>query len=130
MFVLTNADDGKPGMYLDMAFKLLAPAITKAAAPPEKLAKADPAWEKYTGKYSDRWGDSEVLIYNGKLVLISPQALDPTASMLTLVPVAEHTFKIDGEGYGALGEPVVFELGPDGKVKRMKVGENYVEPVK
>ena len=48
--------------------------------------------------------------------------------MVTLVPVGDHTFRLEGKGYGAYGELVVFETGSDGKVERMKVGENYVYP--
>jgi hypothetical protein len=32
-------------------------------------------------------------------------------------------------GFGSHGEPVVFELGADGRVTRLKVGENYLTPV-
>ena len=80
------------------------------------------------GKYRAFWADYAVLVMNGKLVLIDPTEQDPTASMLTLTPVAEHTFRIDGEGFGELGELVVFELGANGEVVRIKLGENYVYP--
>ncbi len=68
------------------------------------------------------------MIINGKLALINPSSADPKASMVTLVPVTDNTFRLEGKGYGAYGELVVFETGSDGKVERMKVGENYVYP--
>ena len=63
-----------------------------------------------------------------KLALVYPTSTDPKASMVTLVPVTDHTFRLEGKGYGAYGELVVFETGSDDKVERMKVGENYVYP--
>ena len=127
---MTNADDGNPGMYVEKVFEWVAPAIVKAVKPPKEVAKADKNWNTYTGKYRDSWGDYQILIYNGKLVMIYPDASDPKVSMLTLVPVSEHTFKVGGEGFGELGESVVFELNSTGTVERMKVGENYVYPMR
>jgi len=129
VFVMTGADDGDPGGFADMIYKVLAPAIVKAANPP-KEAHPDPAWRKYTGAYRDSWGECRVLVYNGKLTMIYPEADDPTASMYTLVPVREHTFRIEGGGYGDHGELVVFEMNARGEVERIKFGENYIEPVK
>jgi hypothetical protein len=48
----------------------------------------------------------------------------------TLHPVAEHTFRLETkDGFGAHGEPVVFELDDAGRVSRLKIGENYTFPV-
>jgi len=33
-------------------------------------------------------------------------------------------------GVDASGDLAVFEMGPDGKVQRVKVGENYISPKK
>jgi len=127
VMVMTNADDGDPAHYVNQALELVAPAIVKAAAPPAKVKRADTLWEKYAGKYRSVSGvESQVLILNGELVLFSPTTLDPKGSLAKLVPETEHTFRLSGEdGYMALGEPVRFEFGPDGKIARMKIGENY-----
>ncbi|MCP4263783.1 MAG: serine hydrolase [Planctomycetes bacterium] len=132
VIVLVNADDANPYAdvpfsIVDRAFEWMAPAITKAVTPP-KADKADPKWNKYVGKYRNIWRDYTVLVMNGELVLIDPTQQDPKAPMLTLTPVEKHTFRIDGEGFGELGELVVFELGTNGEVVRMKLGENYVYP--
>ena len=130
VFVMTNADDGDPGRYVDMAYKLLASAITKAASPEEAAPKPDPAWKTFAGKYQDGWSDYEVLVYGGRLAIVFPQADDPLSSMQTLLPTGANTFVISGEGYGELGEKVVFELDASGNVARMKIGENYSYPMK
>ncbi len=130
VLVMTNADDGEPTFYGDQAFQLVAPAILKATTPP-KVTKVDPGWNKYAGKYRNVGGDSQVMILDGELVMVTPTDLDPRPTMLKLIPEGEHAFRIRGEnGYAALGELVRFELGADGKVARVKVGENYTYPQK
>ena len=52
-----------------------------------------------------------------------PPAEDPTDGLTRLVPVSEHTFRMPD------GEPVVFEIGADGKVQRMRQRFEYLAPV-
>jgi CubicO group peptidase (beta-lactamase class C family) len=130
---MINADDGlpypgSPDSVVDRAFKWVGPAISKATEP-ARDEKPRPEWQKYVGKYRSPWADSQVLVMNGKLVLINPTEQDPTGSLATLVPVAEHVFRMeDGSPSGPHGERVVFELGKDGKVVRVKIGENVAYP--
>ena len=129
VIVLTNADDGNPTFFVNQVFNVLVPALRKAAAPAPRLAQADSEWDKYVGKYRSPWGDSEVLIVNGELVMIDPTADNPMDTMVKLVAQGNNRFKImtDSQSYGgAVGETVSFELGPDGKVVRMKTGESYI----
>lgn len=132
VIVLTNSDDGNPDFYVKQIFTLLAPAIKKAVTPPSVVAQADPAWSTYVGTYRDAWGDSEILVLNGQLVLIDPTADDPKESLVKLIPAGKHKFKIVAEtfNYGEIGEFIVFELGTDGKAARMKLGENYTPRLK
>jgi D-alanyl-D-alanine carboxypeptidase len=129
VIVLTNADDGNPAYYVKQAFNWVAPAIKKATAPSPKVAPVDPDWNQYVGTYRSPWGDSEVLILNGELVVINPTLDNPKDSILRLIPEGKHTFRITAEKkhFGAIGELAVFEFGPDGKVMRMRVGENYTD---
>ena len=132
VIVLTNAEDGNSGFYVNQIFTLLAPAIKKAAAPTPVVAQADPEWNKFVGTYRESWGDREILVMNGELVMIDPTADDPKESLLKLVPAGKNKFRTVEESlnYGEIGEFVTFELGADGKVTRMKVGENYTPRLK
>jgi len=70
------------------------------------------------------------MIYKNSLVAIDPSLADPSLDMTKLVPVSEHTFRIDMKsGFGSPGELVVFELDDVGKVVRVKMGENYTYPI-
>jgi D-alanyl-D-alanine carboxypeptidase len=129
--VLTNADDSNPPIFRDEIFNLVALAINKAVTPPAPPKQPDPAWEKYVGKYRNAWGDSRVLILDGELAIFCPTELDPKLTLAKLEPVREHTFRmICEDGYMDIGELVIFELGPDGRVARLKIGENYTWPQK
>ena len=132
VIVLTNADDGDPEFFLEQAFKIVAPAILKAAKPPSKPTEADPSWQIYLGRYEDPANfDTEIMIVDGKLVMYGfnyPPETNPEGSLTELTPERKHTFRMTGENGD--GELVVFELGPDGKVKRVKTGENYIYPKK
>ena len=67
---------------------------------------------------------------NSTLVMLSPMLPDPTPDMTKLVPVSEHTFRMESPmGYGSPGELLVFELDEKGKVKRVKTGATYIHPV-
>lgn len=127
--VLTNADDGNPLSYMTKIFDWVFPAICKAVAPePEKVDTT--GWQRYVGKYRNVWGDSQVLIYNEKLVVIDPSLPEPMLGMTTLTPVAEHTFRMDSKsGYGAHGELMVFELDDSGTVTRVQSGDTYSFPI-
>src|SRR5262249_15013481 len=133
VIALTNADDGHPypglpDSIVDRAFEWVAPALKKAPAPAAKPKVADPAWQRYVGLYRDAWYDRQGLGLNGRLMMIEPTEADVSRTLATLVPVAgrAHTFRLEGgRPNGPHGELVVFELGGDGRVTRMKLGENY-----
>jgi D-alanyl-D-alanine carboxypeptidase len=132
VIVLTNADDGNPALYVNRIFSLLSPAIKKAVTPPSVIAKANPDWDNFIGTYRDPYGDSEIVIMNGELVMIDPTADDPMESLVKLVPAGKNKFKFVAEKFNMneIGEFVTFELGADGKAVRMKIGENYTPRLK
>jgi hypothetical protein len=131
VIAMTNADDGTPELFVDRAQQYVGPPIAKATARDEKRAP-DPAWQRYAGRYRNRWGDVQVLLVDDGLLLIEPSLPDPMAMATRLHPIEgrEHTFRADDkDGYGSHGEAVVFELGPDGRARRMRVGQNYIDAV-
>ena len=132
VIVFTNSDDGDPLMYVEKVYQWVIPALVKAAKPKKEPAKADPNWRLYVGKYRDRWGDEQVLIHQGNLLLIDPTAPDPLDGATKLVPVPDrvHTFTMkNSSGFAGPEELAVFELDEDGNVTRIKTGVNYSERV-
>ena len=130
VLVLTNADDGAPVAYVEKAFQWVAPALRKVTAPAPKPASATEQWQRYTGKYRSVWGDEQVLILNNELLLIDPTLADPIAECAKLIPVAEHTFRVETEdNFGSDGELAIFELDEAGKVTQLLVGNTPIFPV-
>ncbi|MGW8179014.1 MAG: DUF3471 domain-containing protein, partial [bacterium] len=121
--VFTNADDGEPVKYTEKAFQWIAPGL---AEKPEEKPAID--LSKYVGKFRNRWGDAEVLIYNGELIMITPQLPDPMLEYTVLKHVEGDRFQMKAPGYGSHNESAVFEFEKD-KIKRLKTGENYTYPV-
>lgn len=128
--VLTNADDGNPVEYADRATQWVVPALVKAAAPAAEAPAVDPAWRRYAGRYRSAWADWQVLVLADGLAMFDPSAPDPMLSLVRLTPVGPHAFQVaTRDGFGHHGELCVFELAPGGGVARLKLGENYAEPV-
>jgi D-alanyl-D-alanine carboxypeptidase len=128
--VLTNADDGNPAQHSEKVFQWVAPAIAKAKQPEPPGAEPRPEWQRFVGRYRSAWGDTHVLILNGELVAIGPALPDPMPFTSKLEPVGENTFRIQSEdGGAAVGELVVFESDAEGKVVRVKIGENSTHPI-
>jgi CubicO group peptidase (beta-lactamase class C family) len=130
MIAMINADDGEPRLFVEKAFDWIAPALVRAATPPAAPPVADPSWQRYLGRYRNAYGDAQVLVLNGRLTWIGPNLPDPMLAPATLVPLGEHTFRIETkDGMALPGEHVVFELDANGRVARVKLGVNYVMPI-
>jgi CubicO group peptidase (beta-lactamase class C family) len=129
VIVLTNADDGNPLQFADKAFQWVAPEIVKAVAPP--VAAGPPSgWERYAGRYRSAWADVQVLVVDGRLAMIDPSLPDPMLAVTWLNPVGGHTFRSETRnGFGSNGEPVTFEPDDAGGVRRLKVGDNFLDPL-
>ena len=132
VIVMSNAEDGSPSFFANKIFDLLAPAILKAVAPEPQVAKFDPVWKKYVGKYADPtdW-EYEVMILNDALVLYGydyPPEENPAAGLIQLTPEGAHRFRMTGENGD--GELLIFEFDSDGEVKRIKKGENFIYPIR
>ena len=131
VIAMTNADDGAPDQLVDRAQQYVGPPIAKATALAEKHAP-DPTWQRYAGRYRNRWADVQVLLVDDGLLVIEPGLPDPMAMATRLHPIEgrEHTFRAeDKDPYGSHGELVVFELDSGGRAKRIRLGENYIDAV-
>jgi|HigsolmetaAR202D_1030399.scaffolds.fasta_scaffold00048_4 Beta-lactamase class C and other penicillin binding proteins len=127
--VMTNANDGMPDLYVEQAWKILAPAIVKATTPPPSPVSLE-GLERYVGLYRSSWGDLQVALRPSGLVLFAPNALDPLSTVMTLTKVGEHTFLTDSDdGYATNAELAVFELDETGTPTRLTIGTTYSDYV-
>ncbi|MBK9166876.1 MAG: serine hydrolase [Bryobacterales bacterium] len=125
--VLTNADDGNPAQFADQAIKLVFPVIRRTAAKPEPPGVPDPAWNRYTGTYQSPSSEFVIQISGSRLVMFDPSAPDVEPSVMRLVPVRPHVFRMESDRftYGAIGELIQFELDANGRVTRARTPGGY-----
>jgi len=119
VIALTNRLGADPFEYVDRAYRLVLPEIIKIT---EKSRVADPAWQDYVGTYLNDWGNSEVVVRNGQLQIVSldyifdsPVRLEPTDEA--------DVFSIHVPGNP--GETVRFIRDDSGKVVRLNSRNEY-----
>jgi hypothetical protein len=116
VIVLTNTDDANPEAYVWEIFDLVAPALSKAVESPGAAKKPAPDLERFVGHYERPIGlETQVFLWDGGLALLALPNDNPSDSMTKLRRIKGNTFRRlrdDGE----LGEEIVFETGPDGKI--------------
>jgi CubicO group peptidase (beta-lactamase class C family) len=116
VIVLTNADDASPEAYVREIFDIAAPAITQAAESPGKAKKPDRDLAKYVGRYERPIArESHVVIWEDGLGILSLPNDNPSENLTKLRRIKGNVFRRVRDD-GELGEEIVFETGPDGKV--------------
>lgn len=123
VIVLTNANDGDPLRYVNQAFTIVGPAIARATERARVAPTPDPSWEKYVGTYTWKNSDVQIVVLNGDLVMIVPEAENPWDSRVTLRPTGPHTFRMTGGS--SSGELLKFEVDSSGRVTRLVAGNYY-----
>ena len=118
--VLTNATDGAPTAYSDMAFDLLIPAIQQSEM--VGIDEIDSELSRYVGTYSDANGEITVLIYKGGLAAVEHNLANPAKSLIKLQPVGEHSFeaRLTAMHYWANGQVFRFIIGDEGQAVEMR----------
>jgi CubicO group peptidase (beta-lactamase class C family) len=123
VIVLANGYDTDVLAYANEILATLGPVIAKIAEKPKPQAVSDPSWSKYVGTYSWKHADAEILILDGQLAMITPDAASPWESRVMLTPVAADTFKQHGGPND--GELLKFEVDATGKAVRFWSGTYY-----
>ena len=128
VIVLTNTNDSNPADIAQQLMATVGQAVAKAAAPKPGVVAWDPAWERFVGLYRGRGGDTQVVLLNKRLVMITPNGpnLD---NPITIEPLGGGRFRlVSTTGGGAVGEVVRF-IEESGKPTRMYVGDSWIDRV-
>ena len=81
--------------------------------------------EKFIGRYERPIGrEMQVVIMDGELGIISLPTKNPSEALTKLRKVKENVFRRVRDD-GELGEEIVFEVGPDGKVTHFIWNSQY-----
>jgi len=129
VIVLTNTNDSNPG---DIALQLMSTvgdAVAEATSVEPDLIAWDRSWERFAGLYRGRWGDSQVVLLNERLVIITPNGPN-VEDPVELEPLGDGLFRfVAPTGGGAVGEVVRF-VEEGGQVVRMITGDSFVDRVR
>ena len=129
VIVLTNTNDSNPSDIATQLMNTVGEAVAKATAERPTVVVWDPAWARFAGLYRGRGGDSQVVLLDQRLVIITPNApsLD---NPIGLEPIGGGQFRyVAPSGGGPVGEVVRF-VEEGGRVVRMITGDSYVDRVR
>ncbi|MGI9625398.1 MAG: serine hydrolase domain-containing protein, partial [Longimicrobiales bacterium] len=124
----TNTNDSNPGQIARQLMSTVGEAVANATAVEPTVVAWDPAWERFAGLYRNRWGDTQVVLLNERLVLMTPRAPSINDSV-GLEPIGGGEFRLTAPtGGGAVGEVVRF-VEENGTVVRMITGDSFTTRV-
>jgi CubicO group peptidase (beta-lactamase class C family) len=129
VIVLTNTNDSNPGDIARQLMTTVGEAVAKASAEKPKTVAWDASWARFAGLFRGRFGDSQVVLLNQKLVLITPNGPN-VDNPVALEPLGGGRFRyVAPGGGGPVGEVVWFEE-EGGRVVRMVTGDSYQDRVR
>jgi CubicO group peptidase (beta-lactamase class C family) len=123
---LSNASGVVSNEWAQRLYDIVAPGLLAAVKEPGKGKVSDSALRAYTGAYGDQpWGgETAVLPWDDGLAMLDVPTRNPVKDLVKLKKTGEHTFRRIRKDE-TLGEPIVFEMGPDGRAVRFKRHSNY-----
>jgi D-alanyl-D-alanine carboxypeptidase len=129
VIVLTSTNDSNPNDIARQLMSTVGEAVAKASAQKPKTVAWDPSWARFAGLYRGKGGDSQVVLLNQRLVIITPNAPN-VDNPVTLEPLGGGRFRyVAPGGGGPVGEVVRF-VEEGGRVVRMITGDSYIDRVK
>jgi CubicO group peptidase (beta-lactamase class C family) len=117
---MANAQGVNTADFVQRMYDIVAPTI-KAALKPSASGGQQPksGLAGYAGSYESGFGGEVAVVeWEDGLAALSLPTMDPVRGLIKLKKVGEHTFRRIRKDE-ALGETLVFEVGPDGRAVRM-----------
>ena len=125
--ILTNTIDSLPFMLMESAFAILYHFIENNDSIQE--TKKQTHAKKYKGRFTSRWGETDIVEIDGRLFAFSPGVLDPNASLSPLEPLGQDKFRItEGDDFDWIGETMRYEFDKQGRTKKVYWGPNPLKP--
>lgn len=122
---MANAQGVNAQQVAQRLYDIVAPALKAAAKEPGKGKPPDPDLEKYLGTYETSvGGEMAVVRWEDGLATLSLPTTDPVGALTKWKKTGDHTFRRIRKD-DALGEALVFEMGPDGRPVRIRWNSQY-----
>ena len=131
--VLANGQGVDTSRLAQRIYEIVAPAIkdaTRATADTPAPKPPDPSLSRYLGIYATGFsGEVAVLRWEDGLATLGLPSTDPVRGISKLRLTGEHTFRRVRKDE-ALGEELVFEMGPDGRASQITWHNNHYRRVR
>jgi CubicO group peptidase (beta-lactamase class C family) len=129
VIVLTNTNDSNPDDIAQQLMATVGQATAKAAMAKPVSVAWESAWERFAGLYRGPFGDQQVVLLNGKLVVITPNGPN-VDDPVRLEPLGSGRFRfVAPTGGGVVGEVVRF-VEENGRPMRMYIGDSWIDRVR
>ena len=126
---MANALGVNSQLFAQRMYDIVSPAIAAAAKDTTRMKAPDPTLATYVGTYESSFGgEFAVVQWEGSLAVLHMPTMDPLRSLTKLRKTGEHTFRRVRKD-DALGEPIVFDIGSDGRPTRLVWHSNHYRRV-
>ncbi|MBV9354972.1 MAG: beta-lactamase family protein [Chloroflexi bacterium] len=116
VLVNTNGPDRLAGALASSVVRILDASVRRGRA---AVAAAWPA-ERFTGRFANLWGVTDVVAFGGALVALNPEDDDPVQQVTELRVLDADTLAIASTiGYGAQGESIRYVRDGSGRTTRI-----------
>ncbi|HET9000499.1 MAG TPA: serine hydrolase domain-containing protein [bacterium] len=128
--VLTNAIDGPAQPLMIGIFQTIYDCLGRVDSRASSSATSA-ALLRYEGRYTNRWGELEIVRVGNRLVGFEPRSDRPLRDVDELERRGPGRFRIvAGAGIGSIGEAVTFQLDARGVPRRLRWGPTPMRRVK
>lgn len=123
--VLINGTGAPAKLFAGTLVKLIDCAVTRGEPSPEQRKRLD----TFTGRFWSAWGPGDIVRFGDALLLLTPEADDPTDGPIELEVLNGDTLRMTEEdGYGSPGETIRYEREADGTIARVRIGGDSAYP--
>jgi CubicO group peptidase (beta-lactamase class C family) len=124
----TNASDGLAGPLAVSIVKILDCALACARNDVQLTPDVPP--DRFTGRFANAWGVTDIVAFGNTLKALSPEADSPVDLTTSLEVVDENTLRIGAtSGYASPGETVPYERDSSGRITRIRLGGGSSYPI-
>lgn len=116
---MANAQGIDARNYTQRLYDIVGPVVRAAKERALTTPVADGSLDRYVGSYASTFSATETAVvkWEDGLAMLPLPTTDPMNALAKLRKTGEHTFRRVRRD-GMLAEPVVFEMGPDGRARR------------
>jgi len=126
--VLNNETGGPAGLLATAIVKIIDFALRQPRRPRRPEGRPAP-YERFTGRFVNLWGATDVAAFGDTLAVLNPDDDDPVKEVTRVVVEDDETLRIkETNGYGSPGEAMRYARDAAGRVTKVAGGVTLYPP--